>query len=106
MTFSSGCISCTSFDWARGPKDTLNALGGGILSESCGEICHAAGTLPFATLRVAGGRGVRPTHKLIQSRLFFQVDMLDVLNGQAQEPLSEAAEFFGGVGGEELQARC
>ena len=30
--------------------------------------------------------------------------MLDVLDGQAEESLSQAAELFGGVGGEELQA--
>src|SRR5579864_9393481 len=52
------------------------------------------------------GRRRPPLHKLIQSRLFFQVDVLNILDGQAQESLSEAAKLFGGVGGEELKARC
>ena len=30
--------------------------------------------------------------------------MLDIFDGEAEESLSEAAELFGGVGGEELQA--
>ena len=89
-----------------------------MLSESCGELRRGPGTLPF---RFAQGRvadeGVHPytntfnrtrggVARLLQElRLFLQVDVLDVLDGQAQESLSQAAKLFGRVGREEFQAR-
>ena len=66
-------------------------------------IRRAPGTLPFASLRTRGAEASAPTQAR-STRLFLQVDMLDILDGQAQESLSQAAELFGGVSGEELQA--
>ena len=58
------------------------------------------------SLRYAQGRGADEASAPTQtnSRLFLQVDVLDVFDGEAQESLSQAAELFGGVGGEKLQA--
>jgi hypothetical protein len=36
------------------------------------------------------------------ARLFLEVDVLDIFDGEAEESLSEAAELFGGIGSEEL----
>ena len=57
-----------------------------------------------APLRLRSGQAASAPHKPIQSRLFLQVDVLDIFDGEAEESLSEAAELFGGIGGEELQA--
>jgi hypothetical protein len=91
------------FDWAQGPKDTLNALAEGDYPNLAGKFL-TPGTLPFATLRVAGRTKASAPIQTIQSRLFLEVDVLDIFDGEAEESLSESAELFGGIGGEEFQA--